>query len=233
MLASVEAPARQRGTIGQADSGRRPSTRGRMVFREALKFASPPLALGILAGWIGWTWLAAALFLLAAFVFYFFRDPDRPLPPSPAAVVSPADGKVLSVTETQLDGMPGHRVSIFLSIFDVHVNRSPVAARLTRVDYRPGKFFAAMRDRASTENEQNVIRLETERGPVVVKQIAGWIARRILLWKAVGSKLERGERIGMIRFGSRVEVWLPDQARITVRTGDRVRCGASTIADWQ
>ncbi|HVB32921.1 MAG TPA: phosphatidylserine decarboxylase [Patescibacteria group bacterium] len=204
-----------------------------MVFREALKFALPPLALGALAVAVGWMWPAAALFLLGAFVFYFFRDPERTLPPSPTAVVSPADGKVLSVVEEPLDGRPGHRIAIFLSILDVHVNRAPVAASVASVDYRPGKFYAAMRERASAENERNIIRLETGRGPVIVKQIAGWVARRVVIWKPAGSKLERGERLGMIRFGSRVEVWLPSEAQVTVRPGQHVRSGASAIADWR
>lgn len=204
-----------------------------MVFRETLKFALPPLALGVLSVWFGLTWLAVFFFLVMTFVLYFFRDPERELPASDTAVVSPADGRVLSITDETVDGVPGRRIAIFLSIFDVHVNRSPVAGRVMSVEYRPGKFFAAMRDQASTENEQNVIRLESDHGPVVVKQIAGLIARRVLMWKPVGSALERGERLGMIRFGSRVEIWLPSQAEITVQPGQRVRSGASTIADWQ
>jgi phosphatidylserine decarboxylase len=203
-----------------------------MVFREAFRFATVPLVLGVLAGWWGWTWVALLLLALAAFVFYFFRDPERALPPSPTAVVSPADGRVLEVIEEPFEGHPGRRIAIFLSVFNVHVNRAPVAGRIDRVDYRPGKFYAAMRPHASTENEQNVIRLETGRGPVIVKQIAGWVARRVLLWKRVGDQVERGERIGMIRFGSRVELWLPADARVAVRPGDHVKGAASLIADW-
>jgi phosphatidylserine decarboxylase len=203
-----------------------------MAFREGLKFGVPPLILGLLAGWAGWTWPAALLVLLAAFVFFFFRDPERKLPPSPSAVVSPADGRVLEVVEEPLDGRPGRKISIFLSIFNVHVNRSPVAARIESAEYRPGKFFAAMRPRASAENEQNVLRLDSGRGPVVVKQIAGWVARRVLLWKPVGASLARGERFGMIRFGSRVELWLPREAEVLVRPGDSVRGGSSVVAEW-
>jgi phosphatidylserine decarboxylase len=204
-----------------------------MVFREAFKFATLPLVLGVWAGWLGWTWVAVPLLVLAAFIFYFFRDPERALPPSPTAVVSPADGRVLEVIDDALDGRPGRKVSIFLSVFNVHVNRAPVAGRIERVDYRPGKFYAAMRARASAENEQNVVRLETEHGPVIVKQIAGWVARRVLLWKKVGDRVERGERIGMIRFGSRVELWLPADAEIAVRPGDNVKGAASVIAEWR
>jgi phosphatidylserine decarboxylase len=203
-----------------------------MAFREGLKFGIPPLVLGVLASLAGWRWPALILLVLAAFVFYFFRDPERALPASPSAVVSPADGRVVQIVEESLDGRPGNRISIFLSIFNVHVNRSPVAARIESVDYRPGKFYAAMKARASAENEQNVIRLDTGRGPVVVKQIAGWVARRVLLWKPVGSTLARGERLGMIRFGSRVDLWLPSEARVTVRLGENVRGGASVVAEW-
>jgi phosphatidylserine decarboxylase len=203
-----------------------------MAFREAVKFAVLPLALGIFAGWVGWTWLAVIFLLLTAFVFFFFRDPERELPANPAAVVSPADGRVLEVIEESFEGRPGHKISIFLSIFNVHVNRAPVAARMEKVDYRPGKFYAAMQDRASAENEQNVIRLATDRGPVIVKQIAGLIARRVLLWKNVGDTLGRGERIGMIRFGSRTELWLPAEANVTVKPGEHVRGAASVVAEW-
>lgn len=203
-----------------------------MAFREGLKFGIPPLVLGTLAGLVGWIWPALILLVLAAFVFYFFRDPERALPASPSAVVSPADGRVVQVVEELLDGRPGNRISIFLSIFNVHVNRSPVGAQVESVEYRPGKFYAAMKSRASAENEQNVIRLDTGRGPVVVKQIAGWVARRVLLWKPVGATLARGERLGMIRFGSRVDLWLPSEARVTVRLGENVRGGASVVAEW-
>lgn len=203
-----------------------------MAFREGLKFGVPPLVLGILAGWAGWTWPAAVLLVLAGFVFFFFRDPERALPSRPSAVVSPADGRVLEVIDEPLEGRPGRKISIFLSVFNVHVNRAPLASRIEKVDYRPGKFYAAMKSRASTENEQNVIRLDTGRGPVIVKQIAGWVARRVLLWKPVGASLARGERLGMIRFGSRVELWLPCEARVTVRPGDHVRGGASVVAEW-
>lgn len=203
-----------------------------MAFREALKFAVLPLAFGIWAGLAGWKWPAVVLLLLASFVFFFFRDPERKLPSNPAAVVAPADGRVLEVIDEPFEGRPGRKISIFLSIFNVHVNRCPVAARIEKVDYRPGKFHAAMRPRASTENEQNEILLSTPRGPVVVKQIAGWVARRILLWKKVGDTLERGERLGMIRFGSRTELWLPAEAQITVRPGDQVRGGATVVAEW-
>ena len=203
-----------------------------MAFREALKFGIPPLVLALVAGVAGWRVTAGILVLAAAFVFYFFRDPERRVPQEPGAVVSPADGRVMEVVEESFEGRPGNRISIFLSIFNVHVNRAPVAGRIESMEYRPGKFYAAMRARASVENEQNVIRLETPLGPVIVKQIAGWVARRVLAWKRVGAALQRGERLGMIRFGSRVDLWLPAGARIVVSKGQTVHGGSSIVAQW-
>ena len=200
---------------------------------EGYKFAAPPLVLGLLALVPGWHWLAGVLLFLGIFVLYFFRDPDRVAPASPDAVVSPADGHVVEVVEESLEGARGRRISIFLSVWDVHVNRSPVAGTIRRVDYKPGKFYAALRARASLENEQNIIRVSTPRGDMVFKQIAGWIARRVLCWKAAGDTVQLGERIGMIRFGSRTDVWLPLAAEIVVKRGDSVRGGATLLARWK
>ena len=200
---------------------------------DGYKFAAPPLVLGLLALVPGWHWLAGILLFLGIFVLYFFRDPDRVAPASPDAVVSPADGRVVEVVEESLEGAPGRRISIFLSVWDVHVNRSPVAGTIRRVDYKPGKFYAALRARASLENEQNIIRVSTPHGDMVFKQIAGWIARRVLCWKAVGDTVRLGERIGMIRFGSRTDVWLPLAAEIVVKRGDSVRGGVTLLARWK
>jgi len=200
---------------------------------EGYKFAAPPLALGLLALVLGWHWLAGLLLFLGLFVLYFFRDPDRVPPPAPDAVVSPADGRVVEVVEEFLDGEGGRRISIFLSVWDVHVNRAPVAGTIRRIDYKPGKFYAALRARASLENEQNVIRVSTPRGDMVFKQIAGWIARRVLCWKSANQAVALGERIGMIRFGSRVDLWLPLAAEIVVKRGDRVTGGDTLVARWK
>lgn len=200
---------------------------------EGYKFAAPPLLLGLLALVPGWHWLAGVLVFLGLFVLYFFRDPERVAPDAAGAVVSPADGHVVEVVEEPLDGAAGRRISIFLSVWDVHVNRAPVAGTIRRVDYRPGKFYAALRTRASLENEQNVIRVSTPRGDMVFKQIAGWIARRVLCWKAAGETVQLGERIGMIRFGSRADVWLPLAANIVVKRGDRVKGGETLLAQWK
>ena len=208
---------------------------------EGYKFAAGPLAAAFLAVACSWlfgraVWfdIAALVFLLLGlFVLYFFRDPERRIPAEPDVVVSPADGRVVVVTPEDLEGRAGQRISIFLSVFDVHVNRAPVAGTIAGLDYRRGSFHGAMFARASEENEQNVIRMATPRGEMVFKQIAGLIARRILFWKKRGETVALGERVGMIRFGSRVDVWLPAAAEIAVRTGDTVRGGSSILARWK
>ncbi len=165
------------------------------------------------------------LFILAVFCLYFFRDPERPIPVGPYAV-SPADGKVLVVTAE--DG--GTRISIFLNVFDVHVNRSPVPGTITSVKYQPGKFLVASREEASKENEMNTVAVEGEGSKVVFKQITGLIARRIVFWKKVGDVVNRGERVGMIKFGSRMDVWLGPEWEIAVQVGQRVSAGSSILA---
>jgi phosphatidylserine decarboxylase len=208
---------------------------------DGYKFAAAPLAAAVAAVTCArffetgaWLYLLAGFFLvLGLFVLYFFRDPEREIPRDPEAVVSPADGRVTVVRQEELDGKPGQRISIFLSVFDVHVNRAPVSGTIAALDYRRGSFHGALFERASAENEQNVIRIVTPRGDMVFKQIAGLIARRILFWKAQGDAVAIGDRVGMIRFGSRVDVWLPPAAHISVRPGDTVRGGASVLARWK
>jgi phosphatidylserine decarboxylase len=204
-----------------------------LMVKDGYKFAAAPLLCGLVALFLHWNWLGGVLLVLGAFVLYFFRDPQRTIPADPDAIVSPADGRVMEVVEEPFGGTPGCRISVFLSIFDVHVNRTPVAGRISEIQYRKGQFYAAMRGRASEENEQNVIHVSSERGEVVFKQIAGWIARRILCWKAVGDSVTRGERVGMIRFGSRVDIWMPDRVEILVRPGQRVAGGSSILARWR
>ena len=192
----------------------------------------PPLALGIAAFLAHWVVAGVLLAFLAAFVFYFFRDPERVIPADPDVVVSPADGRVVVVTDEDHAGVPGKRISIFLAIWNVHVNRSPASGTIVKMDYRPGKFLAAMRARASMENEQNVISLSTASGEMVFKQIAGLIARRVVCWKKAGDTVQRGERIGLVRFGSRVDLWVPRDAQILVALGDNVKGGSSVLARW-
>lgn len=202
------------------------------MVKEGYRFALPPLAAGLLAlGFQRW-WMGGILVFLGLFVLYFFRDPQRSIPADPGAVVSPADGRVVVIVDEPFEGRPGKRISIFLSVWDVHVNRAPVAGTIRKVEYRPGRFYAALRARASAENEQNVIRIATDRGEMAFKQIAGWIARRVLCWKAEGDTVGLGERVGMIRFGSRVDVWLPPEAEILVKVGQHVAGGSDVLARW-
>ena len=202
------------------------------MVKEGYYFGLPPLVLGGVFFLLHWYIAACVFVFLAAFVFYFFRDPERVIPAEPGAVVSPADGRVVVVTEEEYAGRPGKRVSIFLAIWNVHVNRSPATGTITNMEYRPGKFLAAMRERASVENEQNVFTLSTEAGEMVFKQIAGLIARRVVSWKKPGDRVMRGERIGLVRFGSRADVWVPKAAEILVKLGENVKGGSSMLARW-
>lgn len=202
------------------------------MVKEGYYFGVPPLLLSGAAFLQHWYVTAIVLLFLSLFVFSFFRDPERVIPAEPGAVVAPADGRVVVVTEEENAGRPGQRLSIFLAIWNVHVNRSPAAGKITKLEYRPGKFLAAMRERASLENEQNIFTLSNESGEMVFKQIAGWIARRVVSWKKAGEQVARGERIGLVRFGSRVDVWLPKEAEILVKVGENVKGGSSVLARW-
>jgi len=206
-------------------------TPGSMV-KEGYYFGVPPLVLGGVSYLLHRYAAAAVLVFLALFIFSFFRDPERVIPAEAGAVVSPGDGRVVVVREEENAGRPGKRVSIFLAVWNVHVNRAPAAGTITKLEYRPGKFLAAMRERASVENEQNVFTLSTDAGEMVFKQIAGLIARRVVSWKKAGEKVARGERIGLVRFGSRVDVWVPKEAEILVKVGENVKGGASVLARW-
>jgi phosphatidylserine decarboxylase len=203
------------------------------MVKEGYWFGLPPLLLGILALAFG-TALASGLGIvligLSLFVFHFFRDPERDIPTGAGVVVSPADGRVVVIKEEESGGRPGKRISIFLAIWNVHVNRAPAAGTITKLEYKPGKFLAAWAESASFENEQNVFTMASEHGPLVCRQIAGWVARRVVAWKKAGDLVGRGERIGLVRFGSRVDLWLPENSEITVRVGQNVKGGSSILA---
>ena len=202
------------------------------MVKEAYRFAIPPIVLGVLALGFGWYWAAGILIFLGLFVFYFFRDPERTIPSDPSVIVSPADGRVVMIVDELLDGKMGHRISIFLAIWNVHVQRSPYVGRIADVVYRPGRFYGAFRGKASTDNEQNIIYIHTAKGPLVFKQIAGAIARRVICWKQGGQTVALGERVGLIRFGSRVDVWLPLETEVTVKLGQNVKGGEDILARW-
>jgi phosphatidylserine decarboxylase len=169
--------------------------------------------------------------LLAVFFLWFFRDPERAIPTTPGAIVSPADGKVTGVTTIQVDGEARTSISIFLNVFNVHVNRSPAAGIITAVEYRKGKYLNAMNPASAELNEQSICTLRLQDGQVIVfKQIAGLLARRIVFSRRKGDHVARGERIGLIKFGSRCDVILPASAEVLVHPGNIVKCGSSTLA---
>ena len=185
-------------------------------------------ALHLLAG--GWLWSLAPL-LLALFFLWFFRDPERLIPQGDGLVVSPADGKVTEVLRVATPDGESLRISIFLSVFDVHVNRSPIGGLLREVRYQKGEFLNALNPISAELNEQNLAVMHADEGyTVAFKQIAGLLARRIVFKPEAGTRLERGERIGMIKFGSRVDVLLPGNAQLQVKRGDRVKGGSSILA---
>jgi phosphatidylserine decarboxylase len=166
------------------------------------------------------------LFLLAVFCLYFFRDPERAIPDG-AVAVSPADGKVVAI---HAENPASSRISIFLNIFDVHVNRSPIAGTVSNVEYKKGQFLVASREVASSENERNTLTIEGDGTRVGFSQIAGLIARRIVCYKKAGDVVQKGDRVGLIKFGSRVDVFLGPEWEITVKPGQRVAGGTSILA---
>jgi phosphatidylserine decarboxylase len=200
------------------------------MVRDGYFYGAGSLLAALLLGWLtAWPY-AVPVLLLGAFCLWFFRDPERQIPQTPGAVVSPGDGKVTDVATVTSAGTSQNRISIFLSVFDVHVNRSPIAGVIRDVRYQRGKFLNAMAANSADENEQNIVTVEGEGHTVVFKQIAGLIARRIIFTRKVGDPVARGERIGLIKFGSRVDVLLDREAHIQVKVGDRVRGGASVLA---
>jgi phosphatidylserine decarboxylase len=199
------------------------------MVKEGYGYGMPLLlaAAGLLALHL---YLPGTVFLvLAALVLNFFRDPDRDVPQTPGLIVSPADGKVVQVVNEIHKGRPVRRLSIFMSPLDVHVNRAPIAGVIESVSYCKGTFGIAARDEASVQNEQNVFTLVGEQDRVIVKQIAGAVARRIVFWKRVGDRLARGERVGLIKFGSRVDVLLEPAIKLRVKVGDHVRAGSTIL----
>ena len=203
------------------------------IAREGWPYILGPLVAATALAAFHLPWLAAALAVLGLFSAFFFRDPERAVPPGARLVISPADGRVVQILPSE-DGPLGSsatQISIFLSIFNVHVNRAPIGGRIERVDYRPGTFLPAFDHRASLRNEQNCVTLRDGETRVAFKQIAGLIARRIVFRKRVDDAVAAGERVGMIKFGSRVDVFLPPGSRVLAKLGDRVRGGSSVLGE--
>lgn len=203
------------------------------VVRERRPFLIGATVITIAAAALKIPWPTLIAGILALWVFWFFRDPERAVPEGEGLVVSPADGRVVGITEIREDRFLKERairVSIFLNVLDVHVNRIPCAGRIRTIRYQPGKFLAASKELASTENEQNAVLLETDAGvPILFVQVAGLIARRIVCWIREGDTVVRGARFGMIRFGSRTDLFLPIGTQIRVAPGQKVKGGESII----
>jgi phosphatidylserine decarboxylase len=203
------------------------------VARQGAPFIALGIGLVVLFGWLESRIGLALSGLFAVFAISFFRDPERVSPGEKGAILAPADGRVLLIEE-QGNG-PGAvertlKISIFMSVFNCHVNRIPLGGVVEAIDYRPGKFFAAHQDRASGQNEQNILQLKTDRSDrLTVVQIAGLIARRIVCWVRSGDRVNAGERFGLIQFGSRVDLYLPLESRITIKRGDRTKAGLTVI----
>jgi phosphatidylserine decarboxylase len=203
------------------------------MVRDGYFYALPLIAAAVLIGWLTNPAWAIIPVLLAAFFLWFFRDPERAIPQDAGAVVSPGDGKVTDVSTVTLDNEKQTRLSIFLNVFNVHVNRSPIAGVIRDVRYQRGQYLNAMNQTSAELNEQNIVTVEGDGQTVVFKQIAGLLARRIVFYPKVGDRLERGQRVGLIKFGSRVDVLLDASARINVKVGDHVKGGASVLAYLQ
>jgi len=191
------------------------------------------IALGVIGGLLGWLWLEVISVLLVLFCINFFRDPERPVPPGDEVVVAAADGVVADIVEIEEDEVlktKCQRVGIFLSVFDVHVNKAPIAGKITYTQHHPGLYLDARNPECSIKNEALTWAIEGAKATLVIRQITGAIARRIVPWSKVGDEVEKGFRFGMIRFGSRTEVYLPMTAKIEVKVGDRVQGAESIIA---
>ncbi len=200
------------------------------MVRDGYFYGAGCLVAAIVIGFLTQWPFALPLLLLAVFFLWFFRDPERSIPTLPGAVVSPGDGKVTDISLVPGDGTALYRISIFLNVFDVHVNRSPIAGVIRDVRYQHGKYLNAMGANSAEENEQNIVTVEGDGRTVVFKQIAGLIARRIVFNFKVGDQLSRGQRVGLIKFGSRVDIMFDRDAAIRVQVGDRVKGGQTVLA---
>ena len=204
------------------------------MVRDGYIYGLSLLAVGLALAWFtgSWGWGVAPL-VLAAFFLWFFRDPRRTIPTGDGLIVSPGDGLVTETAAIETPDGPRRRISIFLSVFDVHVNRSPIGGVLSRVRYQKGQYLNAMNPASAERNEQNVVTVRGEGFEVTFKQIAGLLARRIVFNHGEGERVERGQRVGLIKFGSRVDVVIPAEAELRVKVGERVKGGSSVLAQMQ
>ena len=205
------------------------------IVKEGVPFIIPLGVATLIAFFTGFTWATVLLLLSTLFAAWFFRNPERTVPDNPIQIISPADGKVIRIEEVTSEEQSGRsflKVSIFMNVFNVHVNRIPCSGEVFAIRYKPGKFLSANLDKASVLNERNTVMIRTGDGrEIMTIQIAGLIARRIVCWLKEGTKVKKGERFGLIRFGSRVEVFLPLGSTLLVKRGDRVRAGETPIGE--
>jgi phosphatidylserine decarboxylase len=201
------------------------------MVRDGYIYGVSLLAVAVVLAWAtgNWAWSIAPV-LLAAFFLWFFRDPERTIPSEPGLIVSPGDGLVTETAIIATREGPRQRISIFLSVFDVHVNRSPIAGVLASVCYQKGQYLNAMNPASADRNEQNIVTVRGGGFEVTFKQIAGLLARRIVFNLKEGDRVDRGQRVGLIKFGSRVNVILPAEAELCVKVGQRVKGGSSVLA---
>lgn len=201
------------------------------MVRDGYIYGLSLLAVAALAVWATghWAWAIPAL-LLAAFFLWFFRDPERTIPSEPGLIVSPADGLVTETVTISTPEGPRKRISIFLNVFDVHVNRAPIAGELSSINYYKGQYLNAMNPACAEVNERNVVTMRGEGIEITFKQIAGLLARRIVFPLKVGDRVERGQRVGLIKFGSRTDIVMPAEAEFQVKVGQRVKGGSSVVA---
>lgn len=198
-------------------------------------FVIPPALVALAGGLLGVWWLVAAMAALSAFMLFFFRDPHRNVPVEPGLVLAPADGKVLIAGDADPAVAPAGewtQVSVFLSPVDVHINRVPIGGQVTKVEYRPGRFLAAYRWEAASANERNDVWIEHQGETVVCRQVVGVLARRLVCRANVGDRVRAGDRYGLMKFGSRIDLFLPRRARLCVSAGDRIRGGETVVARW-
>jgi phosphatidylserine decarboxylase len=204
-----------------------------IIAREGLPFIIPLGIFTILFAFFGFIWITILFFIATAFVTWFFRNPKRRTPDDPKSVISPADGEVIKIEdipESDFLKGPSKKISIFMNVFNVHVNRIPYSGTINRIHYHKGNFFSANLDKASSLNERNSILIKTDNGKeILTVQIAGLIARRIECWVKEGMHVNKGDRFGLIRFGSRLEIFLPSDSITSVKIGDKVKAGETPI----
>ncbi len=204
-----------------------------IIAHEGYPFIVFSLVVTVFVAFLGISWLAILFVFITLFIVWFFRNPERFFQGEEKVLISPADGKVIKIEDVAVNGTISGRfkkISIFMNVFNVHVNRAPYSGKIEKINYHEGKFLSANLDKASLDNERNEVMIRTEDGrPVWMVQIAGLIARRIICWVNVGATINKGERFGLIRFGSRVDVYLPEDSRISVKLRDKVKAGQTVL----